>query len=257
MQALRPPRSGSRRRRSAGRQAALPASAAVAPAWAYDPSRNAEALALAASIRDNNSFVGPGPLSEGPEATAHASPGYPWLLGLLKKAIPDDKFELLVRWGHCVLGALTAGFYFLFARRAFRSTTAGLLTGLLCAIYPFWVVNTAAIDDGVLATFLVSLGVLHRSKEPARPAGRFPGRAYGPSAGGDGPGAGRPAALRLRRPGLVPAAKPQAAERMAGRPPCLPRLRHRRGAVDRAQLAGVQRADADRRFGIPAPMDGQ
>ena len=64
---------------------------------------------------------------------------------------------MMVRWIQCGLGALTAGFYFLFARRAFRSLTAGLLVGLLCALHPFWVVNTAALDDGVLASFLVSL----------------------------------------------------------------------------------------------------
>ena len=90
--------------------------------------------------------------------TAHASPGYPVLLGLLEKAVSaKDQRDLIVRWSQCGLGALTAGFYFLFARRAFRSMTAGLLTGLLCALYPFWVVNTAEINDGVLAAFLVSL----------------------------------------------------------------------------------------------------
>ena len=84
-----------------------------------------------------------------------------------------DKFELIVRWSQCGFGALTAGFYFLFARRAFRSLTAGLLTGLLCALYPFWVVNTAALDDGVLASCLVSL-VMFSGARAARPAARSP-----------------------------------------------------------------------------------
>src|SRR5262249_6797535 len=32
----------------------------------------------------------------------------------------------------------------------------GLLTGLLCALHPFWIVNTAEITDGVITTFLLS-----------------------------------------------------------------------------------------------------
>ena len=60
-------------------------------------------------------------LASGVEDTAHASPGYPWLLGLLGRVLPGDRLDLYVRWGQCGLGALTAGLYFLFARRAFRS----------------------------------------------------------------------------------------------------------------------------------------
>jgi hypothetical protein len=51
---------------------------------------------------------------------------------------------------------LTAVFYFFFALRAFRSRVVATLTGLLCALNPFWIVNTAQIDDGVLATFLLA-----------------------------------------------------------------------------------------------------
>src|SRR5262249_48995408 len=59
-------------------------------------------------------------------------------------------------WGQCGLGALTAGFYFFFARRAFRSILIGSLAGLFVALHPFYVINAAEIDDGVLASFLVS-----------------------------------------------------------------------------------------------------
>ncbi|HVS37150.1 MAG TPA: hypothetical protein VMS17_16430, partial [Gemmataceae bacterium] len=101
------------------------------------------------------------------------------LLGLLGRAVADEQQrELIVRWSQCGLGALTAGLYFLFARRAFRSMTAGLLTGLLCALYPFWVVNTAAIDDGVLATFLVSL-VLFTGARASQTGGPFSSVIYG------------------------------------------------------------------------------
>src|SRR5207247_1390001 len=52
-------------------------------------------------------------------------------------------------------GALTAGLYFLIARRAFPSRLVALLAGLLCAFHPFWIANTPALNDGVLATFLL------------------------------------------------------------------------------------------------------
>jgi 4-amino-4-deoxy-L-arabinose transferase-like glycosyltransferase len=52
---------------------------------------------------------------------------------------------------------LTAGLYYLFARRAFRSLFVGAFTGFLAAVYPFWVINTAQIEDGVVATFLLAL----------------------------------------------------------------------------------------------------
>src|SRR5262249_50309832 len=64
--------------------------------------------------------------------------------------------ELTVRWAQAGLGALTAALYFLFARRAFRSTLVGALAGLLCACHPFWVANCAEINDGTLASFLLA-----------------------------------------------------------------------------------------------------
>src|SRR5262249_36472580 len=61
-----------------------------------------------------------------------------------------------VRWTQVGLGALTAGLYFLFARRAFRSLAVATLAGLFCAAHPFWVINTAELNDGVLASFLLA-----------------------------------------------------------------------------------------------------
>ncbi|HMC65646.1 MAG TPA: glycosyltransferase family 39 protein, partial [Gemmataceae bacterium] len=95
------------------------------------------------------------PLAAGEEETAHAAPGYPVLLAALQM-LPVDVSERTVRWIQCVLGTLTAGFYFLFARRAFRHRIIGALTGFLCAVHPFWIVNTAEINDGILATFLLA-----------------------------------------------------------------------------------------------------
>jgi hypothetical protein len=105
-------------------------------------------------LREGRDFRAAAPLAAGEETTAHVSPGYPWLLALA--ASWSDDWRVLVRWVQCGLGTLTAGFYFFFARRAFRSNLVGFLAGLACAFYPFWVVNTAELADGVLATFLVA-----------------------------------------------------------------------------------------------------
>jgi hypothetical protein len=99
-------------------------------------------------------FGGFAPFARVEEQTAHTSPGYPWLLGLLARA--PSYLPPTVRWIQCGLGALTAGLYFLFARRAFRSRFVGLLAGLFCALYPFWVIGTAELTDGVLTSFLLA-----------------------------------------------------------------------------------------------------
>src|SRR5262249_38104592 len=106
-------------------------------------------MALAAGLRDNWTFVARAPLGRDAEPTCHTAPGYPWLLGLLGR-LPLDP-DWAVRWLQCGLGALTAGLYFLFGRRAFRSRVVGALAGAFCAVHPFYVINTAELNDGVIA----------------------------------------------------------------------------------------------------------
>jgi 4-amino-4-deoxy-L-arabinose transferase-like glycosyltransferase len=110
---------------------------------------------LTYNLRKYRWFGGLAPLADKEEKTAHVAPGYPWLLAQAETWLPDPAEA--VRWTQCVLGALTAGLYFLFASRAFQSTPVGLLAGLLCALNPFWIINTAQINDGVLATFLLAV----------------------------------------------------------------------------------------------------
>lgn len=110
--------------------------------------------ALAANLKEHQQFAGPAPFAAGEELTAHVAPGYPGLLGLVAR-LPVD-VDRTVRWAQCGLGALTAGLYFLFARRAFRSLLVASLAGFAAALHPFWVVNTAEVSDGVLATFLLA-----------------------------------------------------------------------------------------------------
>jgi 4-amino-4-deoxy-L-arabinose transferase-like glycosyltransferase len=133
---------------------------------------------LTRNIKEKNSFSSMAPLASVEEDTAHASPGYPYLLGTLARFVAGDQFDLIVRWGQCGLGALTAGLYYLFARRAFRSLAVGVLAGTLCALHPFWIVNTAAVDDGVVASFLLAL-VLFVGARASETGGPFTSLLYG------------------------------------------------------------------------------
>jgi 4-amino-4-deoxy-L-arabinose transferase-like glycosyltransferase len=101
------------------------------------------------------------PLAAGEEATAHVGPGYPVFRSLIETAVRRYLAEQLdplatLRWVQVALGTLTAGLYFAVARRAFASRGVGLLAGLFSAVYPFWVINAAELDDGTLATFCVA-----------------------------------------------------------------------------------------------------
>jgi hypothetical protein len=100
------------------------------------------------------------PLSEAEEKTAHTAPGFPWLVGSLDNALNDPARTITaVRYAQLALGSLTAGLYFFFARRAFRSSAVGALAGLFCALHPFWIINTLELNDGVLACFLLGLAL--------------------------------------------------------------------------------------------------
>lgn len=107
-------------------------------------------------VQKHHGFVAQPPFAGEEEATAHVSPGYPYLVGLLGRFTPGDNLDFAVRWLQAGLGALTAGLYYLFARRAFRSAAVGTLAGVLAALHPFWIVNVAQIDDGVLASFALA-----------------------------------------------------------------------------------------------------
>jgi hypothetical protein len=88
---------------------------------------------------------------------------------------------------------LTAAFYFFFARRAFHSLLVGLLAGLLCAANPFWIVNTAEINDGVVSSFLLGLALMLGSRA-SQQGGAMTSLLYGASL----------AALALTRAALLP-----------------------------------------------------
>jgi hypothetical protein len=113
---------------------------------------------LVIQLGQQNGFKGRSPFAADPELTAHTAPGYPWLLSMVERGAGHD-YDPTMRWLQCGLGALTAGFYFLFARRAFRHLGVATVAGLFCALHPFWVINTAAVEEGgdaVVASFLLS-----------------------------------------------------------------------------------------------------
>src|SRR6516162_4306363 len=117
-----------------------------------DDAQARELEKLRTNLVKDQSFKAPAPLTDemltGKEKeTAHASPGYPWFLAQIFGGMDD--WQAIVRWVQAGLGALTAGLYFLFARRAFHSLTVATLAGTLCALHPFWIANTAELNDGV------------------------------------------------------------------------------------------------------------
>jgi 4-amino-4-deoxy-L-arabinose transferase-like glycosyltransferase len=119
--------------------------------------RPKELAALVQNLKEQHQFAGPAPLSSGEEITAHTAPGYALFLAGLGLLPMDVSVDQVVRWIQCGLGTLAVICYFLFALRAFGNRWVAALTGLFCALHPFWIINTAEIKDGVLATFLLAV----------------------------------------------------------------------------------------------------
>jgi 4-amino-4-deoxy-L-arabinose transferase-like glycosyltransferase len=114
---------------------------------------------LVSNLTTDWRFASRTPFGDEEQETAHVSPGYPWLMALVGRAVDPAALASTMRWLQCGLGALTAGLYFLFARRTFQSLTVGVLAGLLCALYPFWILDTATLADGTVASFLLALAL--------------------------------------------------------------------------------------------------
>jgi 4-amino-4-deoxy-L-arabinose transferase-like glycosyltransferase len=112
---------------------------------------------LVRNLKDQQRFAVHNALNGKDEDTAWVAPGYPVLMAVVGYVSGDDGLPSAMRWLQCGLGVLTAGLYFLFARRVFRNTLVAALAGLLGALQPFWILDTAALADGVVATFLLAL----------------------------------------------------------------------------------------------------
>jgi len=125
--------------------------------------------------------------------TAALSPGYPILMAVVNRLVDDAAMPSTMRWIQCGLGALTAGLYFLFARRAFVSLVVAVLSGLLCALHPFWIIDTATLADGTLAAFLLAF-LLYLGVRSSQTGGPLCSLLYGLSL----------AALALVRAALLP-----------------------------------------------------
>src|SRR5665213_1731431 len=57
------------------------------PLVVQDVASGADLQQLINSVKDNNTFVSTAPLADGPEKTAHVSPGYPYVVGMAARFI--------------------------------------------------------------------------------------------------------------------------------------------------------------------------
>jgi hypothetical protein len=149
--------------------------------------------ALVRNLKENQRFASRSPYDTEEKETAHIAPGYPYVMWLVSRTVEDATLPATMRWIQGGLGALTAGLYFLFARRAFSSSLVATLVGLLCAIHPFWIFDTPTLADGVVATFLLGL-VLLLGTRASQTSDPFSSLVYG----------GALAALPLVRAALLP-----------------------------------------------------
>ena len=63
-----------------------------------------ELQSLVQNLKDKTWYGTLAPFAKEEEQTAHYSPGYPWLVGLLAKQVPAEKLDSTVRWIQCGLG---------------------------------------------------------------------------------------------------------------------------------------------------------
>jgi 4-amino-4-deoxy-L-arabinose transferase-like glycosyltransferase len=114
---------------------------------------------LVRSLKSDWRFAVQIPSHEDKQDTAWTAPGYYYTMAAVGHLVDDPVLPSTMRWFQCGLGTLTAGLYFLFARRAFRSSLVAVFSGVLCAVHPFWILDTATLTDGVTATFLLALAL--------------------------------------------------------------------------------------------------
>jgi 4-amino-4-deoxy-L-arabinose transferase-like glycosyltransferase len=146
---------------------------------------------LVANLREHDWFGSMAPLSDAAEATAHVAPGYAYALAQVHSF--DWPADAVVRWAQAGLGVLTVVFLFFFVRRAFFNSIAALAAGLLAAVHPFWIINTAELSDGTLTTFLVA-AALALGTRGTQAGDAFTSLLFGLSLGG----------LAMTRAALVP-----------------------------------------------------
>jgi 4-amino-4-deoxy-L-arabinose transferase-like glycosyltransferase len=145
--------------------------------------RPTEQDVLIHNVQHDRWFGVPAPFAPNEERTAHVAPGYPWLVGTLGRFVPADRLDSTVRWIQMALGTLTAGLYYLFARRAFRSLLVGTLAGLLTAAHPFWIIGVATLGDATLASFLLA-GCLFLASQAGEKGGALGSVLFGLSLAG-------------------------------------------------------------------------
>lgn len=162
-------------------QAAAQGRTALPPGTTRNGEPPTECAELVHNLKTNGRFDSRAPFAEREERTAHTAPGYPYLLSLLGRVVASP--DTAARWLQCGLGALTAVLYFLFALRTFRSRLAASLAGLFCALHPFWILNTAALNDGTVTAFGLA-AALYLGARAVQTGGAFASLLYGLSLAG-------------------------------------------------------------------------
>lgn len=140
--------------------------------------RPTELDSLVSHLKESNWFGTRAPFSEEAEQTADYSPGYPWLLAWLARVVDAGSLARTVRWIQVGLGALTSAVYYLFTLRAFSSRLVAVLAGAFTALYPFWIVSVAEINDAVLSSLLLALS-LYLGTRAIQTTGPFASLLYG------------------------------------------------------------------------------
>src|SRR5690349_12173615 len=85
---------------------------------------------LVRNLKDNRRFAVHNKINGKDEDTAWVAPGYPVLMAVVGYVSGDEGLPGAMRWLQFGLGVLTAGLYYLFARRVFRNTLVAALAGL-------------------------------------------------------------------------------------------------------------------------------
>ena len=96
--------------------------------------------------------------SELPATKLMQAPLYPWFLSLIYRVLGPD--PTAVRSVQALLGVLTCAFITVFTRRLFRSSAAGIVAGLLAALYLPAIFYEGVILPATLILFLNALFVL-------------------------------------------------------------------------------------------------
>ncbi len=102
------------------------------------------------------SYGGLGEVGGTPTPNAYVTPGYPLFLVLIYKLVGMEYRLVAVRFIQALLSVATVGLFFLIAKRI-KDYKVGLVTALLMAVYPTFILAPETILTEVLSVFFLAL----------------------------------------------------------------------------------------------------